>query len=243
MSGMSIKDLFKDEYAVKARFFPALVTALPIVVLMVLPLMGNGASFLSGMVWKLKYGIVMTTGMTMFLMIIWLWAFLIRGIAKWVELLVFNNGERYPTTNLLMWKNLKFPREYKRQIHNAIQTDFSVELLDVNSELEDELTARKLITVAVDRIRDKVGDGRIVLQYNMGYGFMRNLVAGSFLAVMPSFVIFVLGVQMGWRSGECFVGVMLSLFYIIVLLISKPVLRFLAGLYAKTLISEYMSLR
>ena len=116
-------------------------------------------------------------------------------------------------------------------------------MLDVNSELEDELTARKLITVAVDRIRDKVGDGRIVLQYNMGYGFMRNLVAGSFLAVMPSFVIFVLGVQMGWRSGECFVGVMLSLFYIIVLLISKPVLRFLAGLYAKTLISEYMSLR
>ena len=240
---MSIKLLFQDGYSVKARLIPALVTILPTVALIVWWGRGRLALFLQHCAYLVKIGIIVAFIPFVLLSIIWIWSFFISVFAKWGESIVFKDGKTYPTTNLLMWQNPTWPQEYKRKIHNAICDDFSINLLDAEGELETELTARKLIVSAVDCIRTKVGNGRIVLQYNTEYGFARNLVVGSFFAFIVSIVDLFIGIHIGQDSFEYFSSIVFLIAYGIVLILAKPMLTFLAKLYAKSLISEYMSIR
>ena len=114
-------------------------------------------------------------------------------------------------------------------------------MLNENSEKANPIEAAKKIARVVARIRDKVKDGRIVLQYNIHYGAIRNLTVGSLISLITSILLTYMGYSNDSMRSAMDMGIILSLLYMIVLLTAKFTWSFLGKLYAKTLIDEYMS--
>ena len=238
---MKISDLFKDEYAVKARFIPAFLTAIPFGFLIAYPLSEYVMSLKHGFEIFAKCSFYTSLTVSLFVITIFAWAFLVRLIAKYIESIVFKDELSFPTTKLLMWCDTYYPKDIKRKIHRRIKEDFDVQLSNENSEKTNPIEAAKKIARVVARIRDKVKDGRIVLQYNIHYGAIRNFTAGSAISLMASILLTYMGYSNDSMRSAMDMGIILSLLYMIVLLTAKFTWSFLGKLYAKTLLDEYMS--
>ena len=238
---MKISDLFKDEYAIKARLMPAILTAIPFGFLIAYPLSELIMSLKEGFELVAKCGFYASLIVSVIIVTIFVWAFLVRLIAKFIESIVFKDEVLFPTTKLLMWNNAHYPKDIKRKIHKRIKEDFDVQLSSENSEKDNPIEAATKIARVVARIRDKVKDGRIVLQYNIHYGAIRNLTVGSLFSLIASILLVYMGYSNDSMRSAMDVGIILSLLYMIILFTSKFTWSFLGKLYAKTLIDEYMS--
>ena len=238
---MKVKDLFTDEYAIKARFLPALLTALPFGFLIAYPFSEYVMSLKDGLEFLAQCSFYVSLVGSVFIVTIFAWAFLVRLTAKFIESIVFKDELSFPTTKLLMWCNTYYPKGIKRKIHQRIKDDFDVRLANENDERDNQLEAASKIARIVARIRDKVGDGRIVLQYNIHYGAVRNLTAGSIFSFAGSLLLVWMGYSNQSMRSAMDIGIVLSVLYVIVLLTSKFTWSFLGKLYAKTLIDEYMA--
>ena len=238
---MKISDLFKDEYAVKARFIPALLTAVPFGFLIAYPVSQYVLSLKHGFETAAMCSFCASLIGSIFIVTIFAWAFLVRLTAKFIESIVFKDEVSFPTTKLLMWSNAYYPKDIKRKIHRRIKEDFDVQLSNENDEKYSPIEAAKKIARVVARIRDKVKNGRIVLQYNIHYGAVRNLTAGSIFSLFASILLVLTGYASNSMSSAMDVGIVTALFYMIVLSTSKFTWTFLGKLYAKALMDEYMS--
>jgi hypothetical protein len=117
-----------------------------------------------------------------------------------------------------------------------------MKLLSQKQEENNIVEARKIIRDAIDRIRTIVKDGRTVLQYNIHYGAIRNLIGGCCLACPLSLCIAIIGYV---KIGECFIlylGIALVVIYALPLIFLSPLLKSFGKRYAKTLLAEYMTI-
>ncbi|MEO0510588.1 MAG: hypothetical protein AAF065_12090 [Verrucomicrobiota bacterium] len=161
---------------------------------------------------------------------------LVREMGKsLVEKLIFKNGLRFPTTEMLLWKTRLISKPQKEMLHRKILEDFEIELYDAEAERDDELEARLRARDAVSAIRHHVGDGKFTLQYNIRYGFWRNLVGG-----LP------LGLILGASSLLCVeseLGRIISGVYLLVAIpltvLGIPIIRSASLDYAHYLFTEY----
>ena len=238
---MKMSDLFKDEYAVKARFIPALLTVIPFGFLIAYPFREYVLSLKQGFEMVAKCSFYASLIGSIFIVTIFVWVFLVRLAAKFIESIVFKDELSFPTTQLLMWSDTYYPKAIKRKIHRRIKEDFDVQLSNEDSEEVNPIEAATKIARVVGRIRDKVKDGRIVLQYNIHYGIIRNLTVGALFSLPVSFLLVYMGSSNNSMHSAIDVGIVLSLLYMTVLATSKFTWPFLGKLYAKTLIDEYMS--
>lgn len=238
---MKIIDLFKDEYAVKARFMPAILTAVPFGFLIAYPFSEYVMALKDGLGFLAQCSFYVSLVGSVFIVTIFAWAFLVRFTAKFIESIVFKDELSFPTTKLLMWCNTYYPKDIKRKIHQRIKDDFDVRLANENDERVNQVEAATKIARIVARIRDKVSDGRIVLQYNIHYGAVRNLTAGSIFSFVASLLLIWMGYSNQSMRSAMDIGIVLALLYMIVLLTAKYTWRFLGKLYAKELIDEYMA--
>lgn len=238
---MKVKDLFKDEYAIKARFLPALLTAIPFGFLIAYPFSEYVLSLKDGFEAFAQCSFYVSLVSSIFIVTIFAWAFLVRLTAKFIESIVFKDELSFPTTELLMWCNTYYPKDIKREIHQRIKNEFDVWLSNEREEETNQVEAATKIARVVARIRDKVKDGRIVLQYNIHYGAVRNLTAGSIFSFVASLLVIWMGYSSQFMQSAMDIGIVLALLYMIVLLTAKFTWGFLGKLYAKELIDEYMT--
>ena len=238
---MKIKDLFKDEYAVKARFIPAILTALPFGFFIAYKFSEYVLSLSEKFKVLAQCSFYISFVGSILVVTLFVWAFLVRFIAKFIESVVFKDELAFPTTRLLMWNNNYFTKDIKKKIHQRIKKDFQVQLLNEKAEMGNQIEAAKKIAHVVARIRNKVKDGRIVLQYNIHYGAVRNLTAGSILSFVASLLLIWTAYSNQSMQFVKDIGIVLALLYMIVLLTAKFTWSFFGNLYAKTLITEYMS--
>lgn len=68
-----------------------------------------------------------------------------------------------------------------------INADFKLVLKNEAEQLENEIEARKEIANAVQLIRNVTRDDKILLQYNIQFGFLRNFMGGMIVAFVISF--------------------------------------------------------
>ena len=93
-----------------------------------------------------------------------------------------------PTTDFLIFKKSPFSTIYINNIMNKINEDFKIVLSDKSAQDKDELEARKEIANVVQMIRNITRDDNILLQYNIQFGFLRNLMGGMIIAFIISFL-------------------------------------------------------
>lgn len=225
-----------------ARFVPAVVTFVPVAVLIYLLLVHGMPAFYDKVYAMMLEHLNPFWKKTIALMIIYLWGMLVRMFSKWCESKFFKDELHFPTTDFLMWSNRVFPVAYKRALYTKVAKDAGFGLLTPEDELRDEREARSLIAVAVARMRDKTRGDKIVFWYNVTYGFVRNLTVGSFLSFVAAFALLCLGWMKGVESTLFAVGLLATLVYLLLMALARPLCNFAGRLYARALINAYYNL-
>lgn len=227
-----------DQYTLYARILPAVLTVIPLILFHHFYINTELAGFLYT-IWSLH----LVAEISMPMVLILTFAFINRLISKMVIEDKHYRAEReMPTTNILLFKNEFYSRQYKNKVHAKIFHDFRIKLLSLPEEEKREEEARGKIVEAVSLIRERVKGGRLLVQYNMEYGFFRNLVGGSIIAFLFSifsatFFYFIYPSPLALKLSIISIGI-----YGAVLIFHKRILDWFGYQYAKSLIQEFIGL-
>lgn len=228
---------FFDKYNRTARLYPAIITMLPY--LLVSIQLSN--SELGGIFQDLLSAKI-AGNVTVAVVMIYLLIHINRFFSKEVfERWYFREELNMPTTDFMLFQNDHFSDQYKQQVREKVLEDFGMGMPTRELEDDDELEARKRISEAVGLIRNKIKGGNLLLQHNIEYGFIRNLIGGSILGIISSISAWVYFNITG--ASTAFIGI--TAFFIILFLIfliaSRLLINRFGRLYAKRLFLEYLA--
>jgi hypothetical protein len=228
-----------DEYEIKARYIPCLISVIPLVHFLILLLGVNFWKSLSANIsWLLVVDLSLSVVITVALIQVQC------DIAKhWIEESIFGKGGKFfPTTDLLLFSDQTLSRHSKMLLRKKVLYDFQFNLMDEKMESSDKDEARRLSREAIGFIRGFVVKGRMTHQYNIRYGFMRNLMGGFLWAIvggLGSSIIYWLSGN--WQAVGLFAFI--PILYLTLLLLKRRILNKLAYQYAETLLNEYLTIK
>ena len=108
-------------------------------------------------------------------------------------------------------------------------------------EENDEQDARRRIAEAVNFVRRKSGRGRFVLDKNINYGFSRNLVGGSLIAMLLAAINVGVFYYLDFQLAPLAISSICLFIYFIIVLTSKVTITHFGNEYAAQLYDEYVS--
>lgn len=227
-----------DTYFVLARLAPAMICAVPFFVLYFFFLEPILGPFFQALIQFKWVGNLST--LTAFVLLLVLVG---RSIAKDIfERYWFRSDEtRMPTSDFLLHSSQEYTPGFKAGIHDKIKSDFGITVLSAEAEADSEGTARRVIAEAVSLIRQKVKNGRLVLQHNMEYGFFRNLIGCAVIAVTISLLNVWVFSSIAPNSVALKLSIVMSVGYLLPILFSKALMRAHGKRYARVLIQEYLA--
>jgi len=226
----------KNIYYIKARLLPSIICSIPIL-----------STYFYGFDTSLKNFIYFLQefkwigDVTISVALIFLLVQINRFIAKELfQRLFFNDEIKMPTTNYLLHSNTSLSTEVKKNIHDKIDDDFNIKLSSISFEKANELEARKIIITAVSQIRNSTRDNALLLQHNIEYGFMRNLIGGAVLAILVSFFNIYYFNQIVTNEFAFKLNIVMAILFSIPILSSKFVIKRYGHYYAKVLFEQYL---
>lgn len=224
-----------DKYNRTARIYPSIIIIIPFLLFTIYCDIDNLKDVFDDL---LKVKII--GNITISIVLLYLLIQANRFLGKFLfERSMFKNELEMPTTNFLLFSNSEFSEDYKIRIRKQIKSDFKIELPDESEEKKDRVNARKRIVEAVGMVRQKVKDGRLLLQHNIEYGFARNLVGGSIVGAIMS-VIDVVYFYINDNKVIGGISIVLTIFFVVLLLLHRPIIKHLGNQYAKRLFQEYL---
>lgn len=225
-------------YYLKARLFPSVLTTIPIIVLyhnFILPIYQDELEKTFSALPLVTTGIFSGA-------IFFLFTQINRLISKeFFQKRHFEDEMNMPTTNMLLHGNTFYEPEIKKTIHAKIENKFGLMLPSHQEEINDEKRSRKLISTMVSQIRNSLRDNAILLQHNFEYGFIRNLIGGSPIALLFSIIDFVISL---FKNDYKLISVSVFLFLIYgsILILNKVLIRKYGEYYAKVLFEQFLTL-
>lgn len=228
-----------NSYNRPARIYPAIPCIIPVLIIYFYFLnnaIGDFVLFTKGFL-KIA-GVITVPSLAVFF-----FAHFGRSVGKFLyERICFKNQLFMPTTNYLLHSNDKYSDDYKNSIYNKIKANFNLELLSKEEEKDNETLARKKIVEAVGLIREKVKNGRLLLQYNIEYGFYRNLIGGSAIALLLSIFNWYFFAYIKSNDTAVFISTICIILYSIPVIFSKKIIKHHGDVYAEVLLKEYLSI-
>ena len=103
----------------------------------------------------------------------------------WIEQSVCGRGgERFPTTDMLLYRGGFISKQRKEQLRRRISDISGYTFSTEEEERTDSSNARMEAREAVVHVRTKIGHGVMAFHYNIGYSFFRNLITGVAWAII-----------------------------------------------------------
>ena len=226
-----------DEYALKARFGPALLT-------MIFPIMVFNHFYASAEFSKFVgdvMGAKLISNITISAICLYFFAEFGRIIGKNVfERRFFLDESAMPTTNFLLHADSTFSPEYKEKLRDRIQSEFGLALATAQEEAQDTDMARTRIVEAMALVRKSLTESKALNQHNIEYGAMRNAIGGSVLGVVLSLAnVWFFSQVVSHDLAVVLSGVAFGL-YLVLIASSRITVRFYGQNYAKILYREFM---
>jgi|SRR6185312_2960226 len=226
-----------DTYYFKARLFPTVITSIPLFVFVIQvlkPLYGESLKNIFDI-------LPMLTSLGIYAGLVFLSVQINRFVSKEIfQRFFFKEDIDMPTTNYLLWSNVFFAVDTKKAISEKIFSSFNITLLNPAEEQQDDLRARNLIVHAVSQIKNKLRNNAVLFQHNIEYGFIRNLIGGSLIAVLFSIAIIIYAII--YRDGTLRnTGLILLIIYSLPIIFSKMLITKYGRYYAKVLYEQFMS--
>ena len=226
-----IKENF-DEYNLKARVYPTLLASIPVFLFLL---------FFVHDLTKINLVLNLISSSVLTILCLYFFSDVVRNLGKALEVKIFKNELYFPTTEFLLHANNSLSKEKRIQIHNKINKEYGCTLCSEKEEEMNEGAARVKIKEAVGLVRQKVGDGRLVLEFNIRYGFWRNLIGISlFSSVICIFCLFFFLVA--GNNVAVSVFFILFVFYTLPFVFRKGLLKFFGYQYTEQLFLEYLDL-
>lgn len=224
-----------DKYNRTARIYPSIIILIPFLLFTIYCEIDNLKEVFDNVL-----QIKIIGNITISIVLLYFLVQVNRFLGKFLfERNMFKNELEMPTTNFLLYQDSQFSNEYKNQLREQIKNDFHIELPTEIEETENIENTRKRIVEAVGLIRQKVKNGRLLLQHNIEYGFARNLIGGAIVGLVMSVVdiIYFYGLDNKLIGG---ISIALASLFAFLLLIHKPIIKHLGNQYAKRLFQEYI---
>lgn len=218
-----------SQYSIIARIFPTIIGLIPLFVFQYF--------FLSNIlsIDSVIASVVGNIGTSTIL----LYAFsqyFVRVPSKIFEDFLFKKQLYFPTTTFLLYSDDEYSDDFKDRMRESISSDFAIKLSNKETEMKNEMEARKQIKEAVRVIIGKVKDGYLVLQHNIEYGFVRNLWGASIIGVLGSLLL-IYSSDPASSMGK--IGTILLVGYVIYVLFGFVIIKYFGRAYARKLIEEY----
>ena len=220
-----------DEYNLKARVYPSIIALLPLFVFAFL-IFHNSVGI------NAILSVLSSSAIT--IIVIYFISDVVRNLGKYMEIKIFSNELNFPTAEILLNTNTHISNEKRDQIYNKIKNDFDFSLFSLEEEKNNEKQARQKIKEATGLIRQKVGNGRLLLQYNIRYGFWRNLIGVSLISQLMSIIAWLF-FYINLNLAACFIFVTFFACYLVIFIFKKQLLEFFGYQYAEQLLLEYLS--
>lgn len=227
-----------NNYYLKARLYPTILTMIPLVVLYIYYLSPSVDTVLSP-VWDL---LPIFTGVAINVCLMFLLVLLNRFVSKAVfQKLFYQDDLKMPTTDYLMPDHPLLDNSSRKRYYQYIMIDFNVDMSKELKKLETETQKRTMITRIVGQIRTKLRGNKMLLQHNIEYGFFRNLVGGCLIALLTSIALLIISIC----EHNCSIkltSIVMIVFYLLPIIFSKQIITFHGKNYASVLYEQYGSL-
>lgn len=227
-----------NSYFIRARLFPTILTAIPLLLLVNYLL----SSYYYESFKKILDILPILASLGLSTAFIFLSVQVNRIISKEIiQRFYFKEEVKMPTTNHLLWNDIFFDKTIKTTIRAKIQTLYSIVLMNEQEEQADELKSRNQIIIAVSQIRNSLRGNDLLFQHNIEYGFFRNLMGGSLLAVVCSILIVIFA----YLKNEIVLinaGIILLFIYLIPIILSKLIIKRFGHYYSKVLYEQFLTL-
>lgn len=219
-------------YEVRARLVPALICSVPFLAFGYFFLANIDGGFTQLVLAQALGGV--STMVAMFMLL----AFAARHAGTWLQDLMFGEGDRFPTTLLLLDNDATLSAERKEQIREKAKIDFGVDLSD---RTNDTAQSRQRIGEVVSHIRKKFfGKKGLALQRNIEFGTAKNVAGGSIISLAVALIVAVIGFTTGLTS-IFYLGVIMTAFYLVLITFGLTAMRTNAKRYATALFEEYLA--
>lgn len=165
-----------------------------------------------------------------------------RSISKWLfQFPLFKEDEtEMPTTQMLLWRNHEMSKEHHRNISDKISEKFGIHLYSEKDEAKDLKEAKHLIVDAVRNIRQVTRKDPILLQYNYEFGFCRNYLGASVVAMLLLIIGGILSIVL--KLLPIWFILLTWLLQILLSLIAFISLRYRGRAYARQLFMAFMNM-
>tara|TARA_Y100000815_G_scaffold244256_1_gene242387 strand:+ start:9712 stop:10485 length:774 start_codon:yes stop_codon:yes gene_type:complete len=224
------------QYFIKARLFPTILCAVP---LLTLYYFGFSEKIIEFIDFLKDYKWL--SDITISIAIIYFLTQINRFIAKELfQNIFFKDEHNMPTTDYLLYSNTYFAENTKLRIRKKIKDSYNIELLDRQKEEENELEARKTIMEAVSQIRNSTRDNQLLLQHNVEYGFVRNLIGGCALSLIICAFNLYFFKEVIENPIAFKISFICTLLYSAPILFSKYLVKKYARYYAKVLFEQFL---
>jgi len=219
-------------YEVRARLVPALICAVPYLAFGYFFLASIDSGFTQLVLAQVIGGIGSMAAAFLFL------AFVARHVGTWLQDLMFSEGDRFPTTLVLLNDDETFSVERKNQIRSKAKQEFGI---DLSARVNDTVQDRRRIGEAVSHIRKKFfGKKGLALQRNIEFGISKNIAGGSILALGASLAVVVVSFLVGLTS-IFYLGLIMAAVYSILIAFGLIAMGTNAKRYATALFEEYLA--
>ncbi len=225
---------YADSYTYLARLFPTLLTNVPTVVMIYYLTLDPKAQGVIEYILGIKIG-----GLALLTVIIYGVSHIQRAIGKGIAEVVFKGG--MPSTYLMLYGNQKYSAEFKERYSRNVKRLFQINLLTEEQERLNGNEARLRLKEAGKQVILFMDKGKLIFQHNVWFGFMRNLMGGSVIAVSVSFANIVLAIGYIKEPVLMNLGILGVVSFGLVLLFSKPLLTQFGEAYADQLLQEFQS--
>lgn len=227
-----------NSYYLKARLFPSVLTVIPVLVFINYMINAHLSAELS----HLNTALPLVTSLGISAALVFLMVQVNRIISKELfERIIFRSDTAFPTTEFLMPDTSHLSSQIKTLLIQKIHSRYGIVIpISIDNTYNDSDT-RLAISTAVSQIRNELRDNSLLLQHNIEYGFVRNLLGGTILALLFTICSLVAGFYYDEVSLVSFAFVMLII-YSIPLLLCNFLVRRLGRYYAKVLYEQFLSL-
>lgn len=227
--------MIRNEYYLKARLMPTVLTMIPLVVLylyIVAPLIDPVLK----PVWNL---LPVFTGVSINVAVMFLLVLLNRFLSKAIfQRLFYQDDLKMPTTDFLLPNNPALDNISRERYYSFILTDFGIDMKKSLKALKSENDKRIMIARVVGQIREMMRDNKMILQHNIEYGFFRNLLGGCVVASIISVSLLIIALVIENRT-LLITSIVTFVIYILPIVFSKLIVKIHGANYAKVLFEQY----
>lgn len=223
------------EYTLKARLAPTALAAPPLLFLANALFDIGTNQWLNSSTMNELFGKGVASAALVFLMIQVNRLVGLEIFQRWIS----QDELNFPTTRWLLATNTEISEAMRESINLKVQRDFQVALLP--AEIGDTQQVRRHNADIVGRIRALVGSPPKLLQFNIEYGFFRNLIGASVPVLAAGLINAYLYSQQYLPEWAYHVTLTYSMFAGALVCLARPIIERLGIQYARVLFQTYLN--